>query len=167
VRFARLLLLLLLAVGLVAVTTGCPQRTPRGKKKPYVRAAHRPERGPNNAPLAYWADNYLLEVCIDRDAKEATVYVLKHNNIDPQPIQTSELTLTLTNTDPPLEVRLRAAPQEEDPKESSSRFKGSDPAFGEKGALYGLLAGKIGDEEFLGEFDERARSAVPIPKHKK
>lgn len=166
-RFARLVLLLLLAVGMVALTTGCPQPS-RGKKKPYVRAAHRPERGPNNnAPLAYWADNYLLEVCIDREAKEATVYVLKGNNVEPQPIEASELTLTLTNVEPPLEVRLRAAPQEEDPKGSSSRFKGTDPAFADKGALYGLLGGKVGEEEFLGEFDERARSASPPHKHKK
>src|SRR5262249_51164699 len=115
-------------------------------------------------------DNYLLEVCIDRDAREAIVYVLKDNNAEPNPIQTSELILTLTNMDPPVEIRLRADPQEDDPKGSSSRFRATNPAFADPAAFYGLVAGKEkdGDEEMLGEFDERARSAVPTPnKHKK
>jgi len=167
-RVVRIVLFLLMAAGLVGLTTGCPRPNPRAKKKPYVRAPHRPERGPHNAPLAYWADNYLLEVCIDREAKEATVYVLKDNNAEPNPIETSELTLTLTNSEPPVDIRLRADPQEDDPKGSSSRFRATNPAFAE-GAFYGLVAGKVkeGEEEMLGEFDERARSAVPTPKHKK
>lgn len=165
-RFARIMLNLLLLAALLGLTTGCP-RTPARPKKPFVRAPHRPERGPHNSPLAYWADNYLLEVNIDRATKEATVFVLKGNNVEPQPIQTSEITMTLTNADPPVEIRLLPAPQEDDPKGSSSCFRAVNPAFGAEGACYGLLAGKVGDDEYLGEFDERARSAVPPNKHKK
>jgi hypothetical protein len=169
VHVGRIVLLLLLAAGLVGLTTGCPRPNPRAKKKPFVRAPHRPERGPHGSPLAYWTDECLLEVCIDRAAKEAIVYVLKANDVDPEPIEASELTLTLTNSEPPVEIRLRADPQEEDPKGSSSRFRASDPVFAAEGAFYGLVAGKLkaGDEELLGEFDERARSAAPISKHKK
>lgn len=165
-RFARIMLNLLLLAALVGLTTGCPRAKTR-LKKPFVRAAHRPERGPHGAPLAYWSDNHLLEVCIDRAAKEGIVYVLQGNNSEPEPIDSPALTLTLTNVDPPVEFRLLPAPQEEDPKGKASRFRAADPAFGAEGAFYGLVAGKVGDDEYLGEFDERARSAVPPIKLKK
>ena len=127
-RFARIMLTLLLVVALVGLTTGCP-RTKTRAKKPFVRAPHRPERGPRGSPLAYWADNYLLEVCIDRAAKEATVYVLKGNNTEPEPIQTPALTLTLTNSDPPRGGPTAAGPSGGRPQGERKPFSGRRPCL--------------------------------------
>jgi hypothetical protein len=85
----------------------------------------------------------------------------------PEAIETPSLTLQLTNVDPPMEIQLRPAPQEEDPKGSASSFRATNPAFAGEAAFYGTVSGKVGDNEYIGEFDERARSPAPVNKHKK
>jgi hypothetical protein len=166
VRFCRLFLNLLLFAGLVGLTAGCPQPNKNTKKTGVVATSH-PERGPHGAPLAAWADGHFLEVSIDRTTKEVAVFVFKGNSLQPDPIEIPNLTLTLTNVDPPAEVRLLPAPQEEDPKGSASCFRATNPAFAADEGIYGVIAGKVGDTEYLGEFDERARSPVPGKKRKK
>ena len=99
--------------------------------------------------------------------KQATVYVLKTNASGPQPIETGSIILQLTNQDPPLDITLKAAPLEDDPKGAASCFKGENPAFGSDEKIYGTVAGKIGDADYIGEFDERARSANPTNQGKK
>ena len=165
-RFRRLMLNLLLAATLVGLTTGCPVGVNRPKKTSVV-SQHRPERGPHGAPIASWADDYLLEVCIDRAAKEATVYVTKGNVAQPEALATPTLTLQLNNVDPPMDVQLNASPREDDPKGSASCFRGTNEIFASDAYFYGMVSGKLGDNEHVGEFDERARSAVPVSKHKK
>jgi hypothetical protein len=166
-RLCRLTSCNLLLLALICSATGCPRAKPYGRKLGVVTAAHRLERGPHGAPIAYWADDYLMEVCIDRSAKEAKVYVLKSNGKDPQPLQSSSITIQLTNIDPPVEIPLLPVPQEEDPKGSASCFQAVSPAFASEGAFYGMVMGKVGENDCVGEFDERARSPIPGPKHKK
>jgi hypothetical protein len=166
VRLRRLILSFLLPAALVALTTGCPLGVNR-PKKPSVVSPHRPDRGPHGAPIASWADVYLLEVCIDRAAKEATVYVSKGSVLQSEALPTATLTLQLTNVDPPMDIQLNAAPSEEDPKGSASSYRGTNDVFASDAAFYGTVSGKVGDNEYVGEFDERARSAIPVSKHKK
>jgi hypothetical protein len=166
VRFRRLILGFLLPVAMIGMTTGCPLGINR-PKKPSVVSPPRPERGPHGAPLASWTDEYFLEVCIDRATMEATVYVSKGTITQIEAIPTPTLTLQLTNVDPPMDIQLNALPREEDPKGSSSCFRGTNPLFASHASLYGTISGKLGANEFVGEFDERARSAAPISKHKK
>jgi hypothetical protein len=157
---------LLVPVALVGLTTGCPLgvKTP---KKPSVVSPHRPDRGPHGAPIASWADDYLLEVCIDRATKEATVYVSKGSVLQPEALQTPTLTLQLTNVEPPIDIQLSQSPREEDAKGSASSFRGTNGIFATDAAFYGTVSGKVGEIEYVGEFDERARSAIPVSKHKK
>lgn len=164
-RFCRMILSFLLFVALIGSMTGCRPAVNR-PKKPTVVSTPRPERGPHGAPLAYWADDYLLEVCIDRAAKEATVYVMRGKITQPEPLATPALTLQLTSVDPPLDIQLNPSPREEDPKGSASCFRTTNAAFEPQGAFYGIISGKVGENEYVGEFDERARSPV-ISKHKK
>ncbi|HEV8062746.1 MAG TPA: hypothetical protein VGP68_22895 [Gemmataceae bacterium] len=163
-RCGRMILTQLLLASLVGLTTGCPSVKP---KKPSVITAPRRERGPHGAPLAYWADDYHLEVCIDRAAQEVSVYVLKSTGSQPAPIEISSLTLQLTSVDPPLEIPLQPAPREEDPKGSASCFRATNAAFAAEGAFYGMISGKVGEQSYDGEFDERARSPIPVHKPKK
>jgi hypothetical protein len=166
VRFRRLMLSFLLPVALVGLTTGCPLGVNR-PKKPSVVSPHRPDRGPHGAPIASWADSYLLEVCIDRAAKEATVYVSKVSVLHPEALPTATLTLELTNIDPPMDIQLNASPLEEDPKGSASCYRATNDVFASDAAFYGTVSGKVGENDYVGEFDERARSAIPASKHKK
>ena len=166
-RLCRFFLSCLLPVALICGTAGCPRGKPRGVKKLTVQRANRLERGPHGAPVAYWENDLLLEVCIDRSAKEAKVYILKTNGTAPEPIEASSITLQLMNVEPPVEIPLAAAPQEGDPKGSASCFQAVNPAFAAEGAFYGMVLGKVGENEYVGEFDDRARSPVPVPKHKK
>ncbi len=163
-RLCRIFLSCLLPLALLCGTAGCPKNR---VKKLAVQASHRLERGPHGAPVAYWENDTLVEVCIDRAAKEAKVYMLKTNGTAPEPIETSSITLRLMNVEPPREIPLVAVPQEGDPKGSTSCFQGVNPAFGAEGTFYGVVLGKVGDNEYVGEFDERARSPIPAPKHKK
>ena len=165
-RFRRLMLNLLVPVALVGLTTGCSLGV-KSPKKTSVVSPHRPERGSHGAPIASWADDYLLEVCIDRATKEATVYVSKGSVPQPEALPTATLTLQLTNVEPPMDIQLNASPREEDPKGSASCFRGTNAAFASDAAFYGTVSGKVGDNEYVGEFDERARSATPVYKHKK
>jgi hypothetical protein len=166
VHCLRNILSFLVLAALVCTTAGCPRKV-KHPKKPAVVGAHRLERGPHGAPVAFWEDEYVLEVSIDRKTKEASVYVLKDNGSVPRPIEASSLTLHLASHEPPLDITLKPAPLEEDPQGSASCFKGHDPAFGSDEAIYGTVAGKVGDQDYIGEFDERARSPVLNNKGKK
>jgi hypothetical protein len=161
----RPLLIFLLMAG-VLCAAGCPRKSNRARK-PAVSAVKRPERGPHGAPAAFWADAYMLEVAVDRDARQATVYVLNEDGRETRPIEAPSITLQLMSHEPPLEVALKPAPQDGDPRGAASRFLAIDPAFGGKEAMYGTVAGKVGGKEHIGEFDERARSAAHVSKGKK
>ncbi len=164
-RFRKSLTFVVLAA-LLCSTAGCP-RKPKHPKKMASVIPNRLERGPHGAPVAFWEDQCLLEIAIDRKTREASVYILNENGSVPQPIEAASIILQLANQDPPLDITLKAAPMEEDPKGTASCFKGENPAFGSDGKIYGTVAGKIGDKDYLGEFDERARSASPSTKGKK
>ncbi len=159
-----MILTLLLLASLVGLTTGCPSVKP---KKPSVISTPRRERGPHRAPLAYWDDDYHLEVCIDHAARAVTVYVLKATGNQPAPIEIGPLTLQLTNVEPPLDIQLKPAPREGDLKGTSSCFRAANAAFADEGAFYGTISGKMGEHSYNGEFDERARSPIPVHKPKK
>ena len=101
VRFCRVPFGYFLLTVLLFCTVGCPRPKPRPKKLGVV-SAPRLERGPHGAPVAYWSDDCLLEVCIDRAAKEAKVYVLKSKLSGPKPLETPSITLQLGQVDPPV-----------------------------------------------------------------
>ncbi|CAN5469890.1 hypothetical protein BH10PLA2_BH10PLA2_21200 [soil metagenome] len=167
-HLARKILNVLLLAALLGSLTGCPPRhRNRHKKKSGVTVNKRIERGPHGAPVAYWGDELALEVCIDRATKEASVYVWRPSGTAAEPIAASAIALELTHVHPSVHVPLQAAPQEEDAKGTSSCFKGTNPAFASEEAIYGTIAGKVGDADYVSEFDERARSPVTTPKGKR
>ena len=139
------------AIGLTAASlllaAGCPTpRTSKDKTPAKGLAKDPPEKGAHGGALAEWdeSDETHAEFTVDHDKKQATVYVLDGEAKKAVPIPAESLTLSLTNTKPPVEITLKADPQEGDPKGQASRFTGTHEALGKEMEFEGKISGETG-----------------------
>lgn len=121
-------------------------------------AAHdHADEGPHGGALAEWgAEEYHAEFTVDHGKKQATVYLLDGKAKKAVPIQTESITLTIKNVKPPASITLKADPQKEDPKGTSSRFVGQHDALAKEMEFDGEISGKVGDKAYTGDFKEKA-----------
>jgi hypothetical protein len=147
-----------------AVVAGCGDRAEQaGGPKPGGTAGAtkageegHPEAGPHGGPLAEWGEEkYHAEFTVDRKAKRATVYVLDGTARKAAPIPAEEVTLTLTNVTPAVQVALKADPQAGDPRGQASRFSGTHEALGRDVPLRGEISGDVAGTPYVGAFDEK------------
>lgn len=122
------------------------------KKEPHEH----PEEGPHGGPLAELADGtYHAEFTVDHKTKRATVYILDVTARKSSPLDAKEITLTLTNVKPSVQVALKAEPQKDDPAGKASCYAGSHEAFGKEMDFQGEIRVLINGEPHEGEFNEK------------
>jgi hypothetical protein len=132
------------------LVTGCGEG---GKRKSRRRHQAHPTSGPHDGILLEWGDEeYHVELTIDTAKKEATVYILDDTAKKAEPIEPETITLIVTSENPPVEIQLKADPQEDDPKGKASRFKGSHAVLGNED-LKGEISGKVGGKTYKDEFE--------------
>ena len=125
------------------VAAGCtagPTGSGPGKTS---KAAHQhPEEGPHGGALAEWgAEEYHAEFTVDHDKKQATVYILDETAAKAAPIKAESITLTVTTFTPPVQITLKADPQQGDPKGSASRYTGTHDKLATVTEFKGEFAG--------------------------
>ncbi|MDA1049353.1 MAG: hypothetical protein O3C40_02595 [Planctomycetota bacterium] len=154
----------LAAIGTLTFVVGCggskPPATPTTPAAPSQPAAHADDHahsghgaGPHDGTLADWGGGkYHVEFTVDHDKQEGTVYILGDDEKTASPITSAEIQLIIK--DPPMQVALKAAPQEGDPEGSASRFVGNHESLGVVQEYAGTITGLIDDTPYSGDFKE-------------
>lgn len=132
-RYHQLLwgIVLVALVSLLSIGCSGTGTNPTAKKKEGQHA--HPSKGPHGGPLAEWGDEvYHAELVLNREMKEASVYVLDGHVENAVPIEARTITLTVQGDGASTQVELKADPQATDPEGKSSRFTGKHEKFGEE-----------------------------------
>lgn len=149
---------LLLASGCDSRRDAAKDKSPdtgKQSKKDDKGHAH-PEKGPHGGPLAEWGEEkYHAEFTSDHAKKQATVYILDGAGKKAAPIVAESITLSLTNAKPPVQITLKADPQEGDPKGQASRFTGTHEILAKEMEFEGEISGKVGDTPYAGTFKDK------------
>jgi hypothetical protein len=135
--------------------TGCSGKQNDHKDSDSENDEH--EKGPHGGVVVDWGKNheYHLEFLPNHKTKTATVYVLDRKVKNAVPIPVESITLTITNVKPPVQITLKAEPQEGDPQGKASRFSGKHDQIGVEMDFKGEISGKIADKPYSGTFDEK------------
>ena len=116
-------------------------------------AGHAHGAGPHEGTVADWGGGkFHVELTVDHDKKEATVYVLGGDEKTAVPIDASEVTLTIK--EPSLTIALKATPEDGDPEGKSSRFVGSDEGLSVVQDYEGSISGVVEETPYSGKFKE-------------
>ena len=98
---------------------------------------------------------YHAELVYDAEAKQATVYLLDKDAAKPVSIDAAEVTINLKHDGKPTQIKLAAAPQEDDSDAQSSRFVSDDEAVSalhNPAAAEARLVVKIGGKSYTGQW---------------
>ncbi|MFT5527622.1 MAG: hypothetical protein ACI9HK_005604 [Pirellulaceae bacterium] len=153
----------LLAISTLAIVAGCggsqdpaPAGTQGNEQQQsgdhgHPHGGH--SAGPHDGTLADWGGGkFHVELTVDHDKQEATVYVLGDDEKTPSPIKATEIQLSIS--DPAMQVTLKAAPQEGDSEGSASRFVGNHESLGVVQEYAGTITGVVDDTPYSGDFKE-------------
>ena len=160
-------LLSLFATCVIAITMGCdgakddaspPAAPPTAEHEDHGDHAHAGHgAGPHDGTLADWGGgSYHVEFTVDHDKQEATVYILGGDEKTPEPISAEEIQLVIT--DPPMQVTLKATPQQGESAGSASRFVGNHESLGVVQEYAGTISGVIDGTPYSGDFKEEAHA---------
>lgn len=136
--------LLMLAVALMSLG---------GSQQSFAQDKHEhPSAGPHKGALAEWGEEeYHVEVTFDHKAKAVIIYILDEKAKKAKPIAASEVVLTIKGK-PPVTLKVKANPEKDDPKGTSSRFAGTHDIFGKHQDFQGTVSGKVGNKPYSGDF---------------
>jgi hypothetical protein len=113
--------------------------------------------GPHAGTIADWGGGkYHVELTVDHDQQQATVYILGSDERSPTPIDASSIELSII--EPAMQVILQASPQAGDPEGKSSRFIGTDEKLGVVQEYAGTLTGVVDGTPYSGDFQEEPHS---------
>jgi hypothetical protein len=116
--------------------------------------------GPHGGAVADWGGGkYHIEFTVNHDKQEATVYVLGADAKKSVPIKTEKLLLTIK--EPAFQTDLKAAPQENEPKGTASRFVGKHEKLGIEREFAGTVSGEIDGTPYAGDFKEEPEAKKP------
>jgi hypothetical protein len=111
-----------------------------------------PSAGPHKGALAEWGEEeYHVEVTFDHKLKAVIIYILDEKAKKAKPIAASEVVLTIKGK-PPVTLKVKANPEKDDPKGTSSRFAGTHDIFGKHQDFQGTVSGKVGNKPYSGDF---------------
>jgi hypothetical protein len=150
---------------ILAVVAGCgdaqPPATSATEKSSQQPSSHSHAghgAGPHDGTLADWGGGkYHVEFTVDHDKQEATVFILGDDEKTPSPIKVEEIQLSIS--DPAMQVTLKAAPQEGDPEDSTSRFVGNHESLGVVQEYAGTITGVVDGTPYAGDFKEEPHGA--------
>jgi hypothetical protein len=116
---------------------------------------HHHENGPHDGTICDWGGGkYHVELTVDHDLKQVTVYVLGGDAVTPSPI-TAE-TLQVAIIDPVIQVELAATPLEGEPAGASSRFVGNHELLSRVQPYRGTISGVVEGKPYAGDFKEES-----------
>lgn len=122
---------------------------------PHDEGGHSHGAGPHDGTLADWGGGkFHVEFTVNHDKQEGTVYILGDDEKTTSPIEAEEIQLSIK--DPKMQVTLKAAPQEGDPKGTASRFIGNHESLGVVQEYEGTITGVVDDTPYSGNFKEEA-----------
>jgi hypothetical protein len=140
----------------VASSSGCgPNADGNAANAPHHHHGEHADYGPHGGLLIEWEQggkSYHVELVADRAKQEATVYLMDEELTKASPIDAKSIALEIRA--PQTKVVLAAAPQENDPPGTASRFVGKDPALGGEMPLAGAVTGPADGVTYYGSFDE-------------
>lgn len=160
-------LLLCVAITALTLAIGCtPQQTAQNdkgsesqkqdaanKSKDHNGAEHTHAPGPHGGVVIDWGGGtYHVELVFDHDKQEVTAYILGADEKTPQPVDSQEIVLAIT--DPAFQVTLKPSAQEGDSEGNASRFVGTDERLATAQEYAGSLSGAVGETPYSGKFDE-------------
>ena len=156
----------LIVISTLVFVAGCgdsKKSESEGKGKSKQPAGHSDDHpahgaGPHGGTIADWGGGkYHVEFTVDHGKQEATVYILGGDEKTPSPIKASEIQLNIK--DPKMDVKLKAAPQDDDPTGSASRFVGTHNSLGVVQEYAGTISGVVDGTPYSGDFKEEPHEA--------
>ncbi|MEM6690840.1 MAG: hypothetical protein AAF664_15510 [Planctomycetota bacterium] len=115
--------------------------------------AHGP--GPHGGTVADWGGGkYHVELTIDHDQEQATIFVLGSDEKTPNPISAESIELAITV--PEMLVSLKPAPIETDADGSASRFIGGHELLATVKDYSGTMTGMVNGTPYSGDFEEHS-----------
>ena len=118
---------------------------------------HSQVAGPHDGTIADWGGGvFHVELIVDHDKQDATVYVLGDDAKTVMPIATDEIQLAIKS--PTLQVTMKAMPQENDPEGTASRFVGNHEGLGTAQEYEGTITGVVDGTPYSGNFSEVAHT---------
>jgi hypothetical protein len=156
---SRIVSLSLLCSALAAFSfTGCggKPKPASGDKAEHAHDEHdHPSEGPHKGHLIeLGTEEYHAELVHDDATKTVSIYILDSKAKEAVPIAAKEVTLNLVVDTKPLQVKLPATPQKDDPENQSSHFSAADEATLEaleSPKTTGRLNVTINDKPYTGE----------------
>ena len=160
------------AFGLTLALAGCaPQKSAAEKTAPtaatngsaaHVEAEeHTHGVGPHGGVVADWGGGkYHIELTVDHDKKEATVYVLGEDQKTAAPVKADSVLLSIN--DPKFQVELKASPQDGETS-GASRFIGTHDNLAVVREYSGTISAEVDGTPFAGEFSEEPHTDHPQP----
>lgn len=122
-------------VGTLLTFAGCTNQTPSSTQSPDPSAASaghdahdHPAVGPHHGDLIELGSEYHAEILHD-DTGVVTLYVLDLGATQQVPIDAAEVTINARLDGKPVQFKLAASPDANDPEEKSSRFITTDEAL--------------------------------------
>lgn len=120
-------------------------------------AEHSHGAGPHGGTIVDWGGGeYHVELTVDHDKQQATVYVLGADAKAAAPVKAADEQILLTIREPSFQVELSADPQPEDPPGTSSRYVGQHEQLGTVQEFAGTISAAVDGTPYAGEFSEEA-----------
>jgi hypothetical protein len=120
-------------------------------------AGHAHGVGPHAGTIADWGGGkYHVELTVDHDKQQATVYILGSDERSPTPIDASSIELSIL--EPAMQVILQASPQAGDPEGRASRFVGTDEKLAMVQEYAGTMTGVVDGTPYSGDFKEEPQA---------
>lgn len=135
-------------------TTGSPPAATSHDDHDHAHGdGHAHAAGPHDGTIVDWGGGkFHVELTVNHDTKEATVYVLDSDEKTAAPILTPDGKLLLTIKDPAFQVDLAASPMDGETGGKASRFVGRHESLGVVQEFSGTISGEAGGTPYAGEF---------------
>ncbi len=118
-------------------------------------AGHSHGAGPHGGSVVDWGGGkFHVELTVDHDQQQATVYILGDDEKTPTAIDAQEVTLAIK--DPMFDVTLMPSPQDGDAAGKASRFVGTHQTLSTVKEFQGSISALVDGTPYSGDFDEAA-----------
>jgi hypothetical protein len=128
-----------------------------------------PTVGPHKGTILEWGSNHEhhVELVIDRDKQQATVYFLDHDMKKTEPTALTNGEIRIIDAENSVQIPLVASPLDGETAEKSSRYVGTHAALGSKEPLTGDVRGQVGGINYLESFEKIGGAKAATPGDKK
>lgn len=124
-------------------------------KKNHKIEGHGHGSGPHGGTIADWGGGtFHVELTVDHDKQEATVYVFGSDEKTPEPINSESLLLTLK--EPQIQIDLMPVPLGGESSGKSSRFVGTHDSLATVMEYEGTMSAVVDGTPYAGNFNEEA-----------